>query len=163
MVRSELQITFPVSMTKLLEDHPLFTTWVMMKQRCYNKNRQCYPDYGGRGIIVCAQWKDSFNQFCLDMGDKPSGLHTLDRINVNGNYEPNNCRWATIKEQNANKRRASGDKNIYIERFTSLNPIKGKIIKCVICEVEFICKSKTNKFCSKKHVKKYHQILANFS
>jgi len=62
-----------------------------------------YPNYGGRGIIVCDRWLESFENFFADMGKKPEG-YTLERKDVNGNYEPSNCKWATIHEQAANKR-----------------------------------------------------------
>lgn len=75
-----------------------------MKNRCYNENTYKYPDYGGRGIIVCKRWVDSFANFIADMGKRPSKKHSLDRINVNGNYTPSNCRWATPKQQARNKR-----------------------------------------------------------
>jgi hypothetical protein len=73
-----------------------------MRTRCENPKATKYAIYGGRGITVCARW-DSFENFLTDMGERPEGL-TLDRIDVNGNYEPGNCRWATAKEQRANQR-----------------------------------------------------------
>lgn len=81
-----------------------YQTWARMKDRCYNKNHPDYKDYGGRGILVCDSWKNSFINFYNDMGEKPSKNHSIDRINVNGNYEPANCRWANNKEQSRNKR-----------------------------------------------------------
>ena len=78
-----------------------------MIQRCYNKNNPSYKDYGGRGITVCERWLDKENgneNFCEDMGKKPSPKHSIDRINNNGNYEPSNCRWVTKAEQNNNTR-----------------------------------------------------------
>ncbi len=73
-----------------------------MFDRCYCKTDQRYMDYGGRGIKVSDQWKD-FRNFLLDMGVKPKGM-SLERINVNGNYEPENCKWATAHEQRMNTR-----------------------------------------------------------
>lgn len=86
--------------------HQLYHTWRMMKQRCGNPNKDNYEDYGGRGIRVCDRWDDEttgFWSFIEDMGPRPEG-HTLDRIDIDGDYEPRNCRWATKSEQECNKR-----------------------------------------------------------
>ena len=83
---------------------PEYNAWVAMKQRCLNPKNPRYKHYGGRGITICEQWLDSFPQFLNDMGMKPAHQLSIDRINNDGNYEPSNCRWATIKEQHANQR-----------------------------------------------------------
>lgn len=81
----------------------LYPTWKEMIQRCYNTSHKQYNDWGGRGIKVCDRWLNSPENFIQDMGNRPKGT-SLDRINNDGNYEPNNCRWATSKEQSNNRR-----------------------------------------------------------
>ena len=79
-------------------------TWRNIKQRCYNENSDCYMNYGGRGIIVCERWKDSFPNFYEDMGKRPSDRHQIDRIDNNGDYEPTNCHWVTNRDNSQNRR-----------------------------------------------------------
>ena len=80
-----------------------YNSWRSMISRCYNESYEGYKNYGGRGIGICDRWY-VFENFLLDMGDRPEGM-TLDRIDVDGNYQPQNCKWSTFKEQSSNKRK----------------------------------------------------------
>lgn len=82
----------------------LYGTWSDMKKRCYDKNTNNYHDYGGRGIVVCDRWLESFKNFLEDMGEKPGKEYSIDRIDVDGDYCLENCRWATVDVQNRNRR-----------------------------------------------------------
>lgn len=75
-----------------------------MRRRCLNPKSTQYRHYGGRGITICEEWRDNFEAFLVSVGLKPSPNHSLDRIDVNGNYEPSNVRWATQQEQMSNTR-----------------------------------------------------------
>lgn len=87
----------------LATEHPLYSTWAGMWGRCTNETDAMWPRYGGRGIVVCDRWL-SFEAFATDMGAKPSIAHTLNRVNNDGPYSPENCEWATFSDQCVNRR-----------------------------------------------------------
>ena len=80
-----------------------YRIWSVMKSRCSNPKATGYDYYGGKGITVCPDWRNSFVQFLSDMGRAPTKFHSIDRIDPTGGYEPSNCRWATPVEQAGNK------------------------------------------------------------
>lgn len=84
---------------------PEYKVWLNIKDRCCNENSQEFHNYGARGICICDRWIHSFENFLEDMGARPSRLHSIDRIDNDGDYTQSNCRWATPKEQNNNQRR----------------------------------------------------------
>lgn len=86
-----------------MTDTPEYAAWQSMKARCYKTNSKAFPAYGGNGKVVCARWLESFENFYADMGPKPSASHSVDRIDNSKGYSPDNCRWATPKEQSINR------------------------------------------------------------
>lgn len=95
----------------------IYRAWINMRARCLNPKEQHYPDYGGRGIKICQRWLNSFKNFLDDMGAPPEGT-SLDRIDVNGDYCPDNCRWASNEVQ-ANNRRNT----VYLEYQGKTKPL----------------------------------------
>lgn len=81
-----------------------YGSWAKARARCYDMSSDQYKYYGGRGISMCERWRQSFPAFLADMGQKPTAKHQIDRIDVNGNYEPGNVRWVTPQEQQSNRR-----------------------------------------------------------
>ena len=81
-----------------------YRIWCGIKKRCYNENNKDFLNYGGRGIKVCDRWKCSFENFYKDMWPRPSTKHSIDRIEGDKDYAPDNCKWSTSKEQNCNRK-----------------------------------------------------------
>lgn len=114
--------------TKTVEYH----TWQAMKSRCYNSNYDYYAYYGGRGIKVCDRWIESFEDFLKDMGLRPGDNYSIERIDSNGDYTPNNCIWATKMIQANNTSRNThysiGNARYTLAQWSVISGIDQKII-----------------------------------
>lgn len=136
-----------VTQTKPLRDTPEYQIWHGMKQRCHNLRDTQYQSYGGRGIVVCDQWRHSFDSFISDMGLRPSPNHSIDRINNDGNYEKSNCRWATAKEQAHNKpyTRLSDEDVLYIIKEYKLRKNAAELAKRFGVKRDYLTRLATGK------------------
>jgi hypothetical protein len=92
------------NLTHGLTDSPEYRSWCHMKERCSKQGTKDYANYGGRGVTVCGRWRDNFEAFYADMGPRPSLQHSIERRDNAGDYEPQNCYWATRTQQNRNRR-----------------------------------------------------------
>jgi hypothetical protein len=98
------EVTGAINRSHGMSRRPVYITWCAMKDRCYNPRNKKYGDYGGRGIYVCDRWRDSFENFLEDMGERPFPRAELDRLDNDGPYSPDNCKWATRRENMAHTR-----------------------------------------------------------
>jgi len=114
-----------------MKGSPEYRSWQAMKQRCLYEKHKSFDHYGGRGITICPQWLASFENFYADMGPRPEGT-TLDRIDPDGDYTPDNCRWASHATQTANRKRSIADHQI----------------KCLNCGEGFVARRSNAKFCT---------------
>lgn len=124
---------------------PKTGSYIAMISRCYNKNHNSYKNYGAKGITVCERWlgDNGHDNFIQDMGERPSINHSLDRIDNNGNYELNNCKWATKREQQAKRSNSNKHVGVY-----ELKPIKGRSFKFPFKASLYVNGKRYEKLCS---------------
>jgi hypothetical protein len=126
---------------------PEYLAWINMRRRCYDTKYTSHPYYGARGITVCERWKD-FACFFADMGVRPSPAHSLDRIDTNGHYSPDNCRWSTKDVQQQTRRycRLTPEKVAEVWRLHRLGQKPKAIAQAVGCtshNVQGVIKGRT--------------------
>jgi hypothetical protein len=106
-----------------------FSVWTAMHKRCYYNKHPKYHLYGGRGIVICDEWRNDFSKFLSDMGECPFKGGSIDRINSDGNYEPNNCRWILKSEQSANRRCVKYIDGMSIEAYARTNNVPASTLR----------------------------------
>ena len=111
----------------LANNHELYNTWCKMRERCYKKSSSNYERYGARGIRVCDRWLSDFSIFLQDVGERPSADHSLDRIDNLGDYEPDNIKWSTAKEQANNRRIRKDTRWVYYKGVGTTFPVLSKV------------------------------------
>ena len=145
----------PIKKTHGLSTTPEYFAWLNMNHRCYHPSDVSYKYYGAIGIQVCPEWRDSFETFLIDMGERPSSLHSLDRMDNDGHYFKENCRWATDEEQKNNR-----SDNYFIElnghrktiaqwaKLAGINrhTLRGRLNKSGMTEIEAIKKNASADF-----------------
>lgn len=144
-----------------------YKVWTSIKQRTTNSKDKGYKDYGGRGIRMCERWLDSFENFLADMGERPKDKLSIDRIDVNGNYEPSNCRWASWKTQNLNKRKYPCKSGITGVCFKNDNRVK-KWCAQITVDYKNIClgyfRTKKEAIAARKKAENiYHKPFLNYT
>jgi len=125
-----------------------YGSWNSMKSRCLNPNYPKYKSYGARGITICDRWVNSFENFLADMGEKPSPNHTIERSNVDGNYNKENCYWATSKQQGMNKRNTAilmnTQNGVFYHSYPQAAESVGLTAGCLYAKLNGIVKNTTN-------------------